>query len=278
MLHQTRLGDVVGNQLGAVPGGAGLRRRGGRGGMSARVYLDWNATAPLRPEARAAMLAAMDAVGNPSLGACRGAGGAGDRRAGAGAGRGPRRLRRPGEVVFTSRRDRGGGARRWPGRDVSCGDAVEHDCVGARWIDGSGCRCDAWPGGSPVADPAAHRAAGGEFGDRGAAGPARAAGCFVDAAQAVGQAAVRLRLERGGRRRSCRRTSSAGRRASARCCCAPGVEIAPLLRGRRAGAGPARRDRERGRASPASAPRPQAAARGSGGRASGSGWRKLEIF
>lgn len=31
-----------------------------------RIYLDWNATAPLRPEARAAMLAAMDAVGNPS--------------------------------------------------------------------------------------------------------------------------------------------------------------------------------------------------------------------
>ena len=34
--------------------------------MSGRVYLDWNATAPLRPEARAAMLQAMDAVGNPS--------------------------------------------------------------------------------------------------------------------------------------------------------------------------------------------------------------------
>lgn len=31
-----------------------------------RVYLDWNATAPLRPEARAAMLEAIDAVGNPS--------------------------------------------------------------------------------------------------------------------------------------------------------------------------------------------------------------------
>ncbi len=31
-----------------------------------RVYLDWNATAPLRPEARAAMLEAMDMVGNPS--------------------------------------------------------------------------------------------------------------------------------------------------------------------------------------------------------------------
>lgn len=34
--------------------------------MSARVYLDWNATAPLRPQARAAMVRAMDLVGNPS--------------------------------------------------------------------------------------------------------------------------------------------------------------------------------------------------------------------
>jgi cysteine desulfurase len=31
-----------------------------------RTYLDWNATAPLRPEARAAMLAALDCVGNAS--------------------------------------------------------------------------------------------------------------------------------------------------------------------------------------------------------------------
>jgi cysteine desulfurase len=34
--------------------------------MKERVYLDWNATAPLRPEAREAMVAAMDVVGNPS--------------------------------------------------------------------------------------------------------------------------------------------------------------------------------------------------------------------
>lgn len=34
--------------------------------MTQRTYLDWNATAPLRPQARAAMAAAMDAVGNPS--------------------------------------------------------------------------------------------------------------------------------------------------------------------------------------------------------------------
>ena len=31
-----------------------------------RVYLDWNATAPLRPEARDAMIGAMDIIGNPS--------------------------------------------------------------------------------------------------------------------------------------------------------------------------------------------------------------------
>ncbi|WP_156332434.1 aminotransferase class V-fold PLP-dependent enzyme, partial [Rhodopseudomonas sp. AAP120] len=31
-----------------------------------RVYLDWNATTPLRPEARAAMVAALELAGNPS--------------------------------------------------------------------------------------------------------------------------------------------------------------------------------------------------------------------
>src|SRR6202047_218026 len=34
--------------------------------MSDRVYLDWNATTPLRPEAREAMAAAWDLPGNPS--------------------------------------------------------------------------------------------------------------------------------------------------------------------------------------------------------------------
>src|SRR3954452_18567678 len=34
--------------------------------MTDRVYLDWNATTPLRPEARAAMAAAWDLSGNPS--------------------------------------------------------------------------------------------------------------------------------------------------------------------------------------------------------------------
>lgn len=31
-----------------------------------RVYLDWNATTPLRAEAKAAMIGAMELVGNPS--------------------------------------------------------------------------------------------------------------------------------------------------------------------------------------------------------------------
>ena len=34
--------------------------------MSGRIYLDWNASTPLRPEARAAMIATMDVLGNPS--------------------------------------------------------------------------------------------------------------------------------------------------------------------------------------------------------------------
>src|SRR5580704_2917902 len=34
--------------------------------MIGRTYLDWNATAPLRPQARAAVVAALDELGNPS--------------------------------------------------------------------------------------------------------------------------------------------------------------------------------------------------------------------
>src|SRR5690242_21209551 len=34
--------------------------------MPERIYLDWNATTPLRPEARQAMAAAWDIAGNPS--------------------------------------------------------------------------------------------------------------------------------------------------------------------------------------------------------------------
>jgi len=64
------MGGGEGGCLPPAPGGApprvfGNGKAGGRG-MSARAYLDWNATAPMRAEARAAMIAAMDLTGNPS--------------------------------------------------------------------------------------------------------------------------------------------------------------------------------------------------------------------
>ena len=75
-----------------------------------RVYLDYNATAPLRPEARAAMIAAMDVVGNPSSVHAEGRAAKALVEQARGAG-GRRRLGADGaDVVFTSRRDRGGGA------------------------------------------------------------------------------------------------------------------------------------------------------------------------
>ena len=48
-----------------APSGARERPRKYQNEMR-QAYFDWNATAPLRPEARAAMLAAFDVVGNPS--------------------------------------------------------------------------------------------------------------------------------------------------------------------------------------------------------------------
>ncbi|MCU0902041.1 MAG: aminotransferase class V-fold PLP-dependent enzyme [Cypionkella sp.] len=91
-----------------------------------RIYLDWNATTPLRPEARAAMTAAMDVLGNPSsvhaegraakalmesaraqIAAALGADGA--------------------EIVFTSGATEAA-ALATAGRDLACGE-VEHDAV-----------------------------------------------------------------------------------------------------------------------------------------------------
>src|SRR5262249_3785001 len=45
---------------------AGVRGWDGAGSSGVRAYLAWNAPAPLRPEARAAMMAAADLTGNPS--------------------------------------------------------------------------------------------------------------------------------------------------------------------------------------------------------------------
>ena len=99
--------------------------------MAQRVYLDWNATAPLRAEARAAMAAAMDVVGNPSSVHAEGrAAKALVERAraqvaaalGAGAA----------DIVFTSGATEAA-ALACAGRGLVCG-AVEHDAVLA-WCD-----------------------------------------------------------------------------------------------------------------------------------------------
>jgi cysteine desulfurase len=101
-----------------------------------RTYLDWNAGAPLRPEARAAMLAALDAVGNPSSPHAEG-----------------RRVRaivedaredvaalvgaRPAEVVFTSGATEANNAVLAGGWKVIMLAGVEHDSVLAparRWM------------------------------------------------------------------------------------------------------------------------------------------------
>ena len=98
-----------------------------------RLYLDWNATAPLRPEAKAAMIAAMDLVGNPSsvhaegraaktlieraradIAAALGADGA--------------------DIVFTGSATEAA-ALACAGRDLACAE-VEHDAVLA-WCDAS---------------------------------------------------------------------------------------------------------------------------------------------
>jgi cysteine desulfurase len=55
-----------GSRLGMPPAGIFRSRKWGCGVSAARTYLDWNATSPLRPEAREAFVASLDLVGNPS--------------------------------------------------------------------------------------------------------------------------------------------------------------------------------------------------------------------
>ncbi|MBY8975218.1 cysteine desulfurase [Rhodobacteraceae bacterium NNCM2] len=91
-----------------------------------RVYLDWNATAPLRPEARAAMCEAMDLVGNPSSVHAEG------RAAKMLVEKARAQVARlcgctAGQVVFTSGATE---AAMWSLKDMNCARSeVEHDCV-----------------------------------------------------------------------------------------------------------------------------------------------------
>ncbi|MCB1334211.1 MAG: aminotransferase class V-fold PLP-dependent enzyme [Roseivivax sp.] len=118
----------------------------------ARVYLDWNATAPLRPEAREAMIAAMSVAGNPSSVHAEG------RAARALIEKARRQVAAAfgadgADVVFTSGATEAA-ALACAGRGLLCGD-VEHDAVTA-WcepvlpVSASGAVTAAEPGRSAV--------------------------------------------------------------------------------------------------------------------------------
>ena len=101
--------------------------------MSVRTYLDWNATAPLRPEARAAMLAAMDVLGNPSSVHFEG------RSAKAVVERARQQVAaalgaQASDIVFTSGATEAA-ALACAGRGL-LGAAIEHEAVAA-WVDGT---------------------------------------------------------------------------------------------------------------------------------------------
>jgi cysteine desulfurase len=114
--------------------------------LTARVYLDWNATAPLRPEARAAALAAMDLRGNPSSVHAEG------RAARAVVERARAQVAalagcEPDQVVFTSGATEAAAMTEPEG--ASLGTDLEHDCVrnalrydAGRWRVGADGRAD----------------------------------------------------------------------------------------------------------------------------------------
>jgi len=131
-----------------------------------RTYLDHNASSPLRPAARAAMLAALDVAGNPSSVHAEG-----------------RRVRaiidtareqvaalvgaKPSEVVFTSGASEANNCVMAAGWKAICVSAIEHDSVLAP-ARASGGKVIALPAGhdgvvdlKTVAEPMAHAAAGG---------------------------------------------------------------------------------------------------------------------
>ena len=191
--------------------------------MSGRLHLDWNAGAPLRPEARAAMIAAMDLVGNPSSVHAEGrAARAAIETARAQVAEATGCL--AGEVVFTSGATESA-ALALAGRGLK-GAAVEHPCVAA-WVetalpvDGDGrVRVDD-PGASVL------QAANGETGvvqelPRGLA--------CVDASQAVGRIPFGFDWS-GARAALVAAAKLGGARGTGALLLAPGEDPAPRLRG-----------------------------------------------
>jgi len=120
--------------------------------LTDRLYLDWNATAPLRPEAKAAMVAAMEVVGNPSSVHAEGRAAKAlmeKARAQVAAALGAEGA----DIVFTSGATEAA-ALACAGRGLSCA-GIEHDAVAA-WcdpslpVDGEGLVTVADPGASAL--------------------------------------------------------------------------------------------------------------------------------
>jgi cysteine desulfurase len=191
--------------------------------MTGRAYLDWNASAPLRPEARAAMEAALEAAGNPSSVHAEGrAARAVVERAraqvaeafGAGAA----------EIVFTSGATEAA-ALALAGAGFS-GAAVEHDSVAA-WI-APDLAVDA-RGAVAVADPArtALQAANSETG---IVQDLPAGLGFVDAVQVAGKRPFAFDWS-GAARAALSAHKLGGPRGVGALLLRPGVEVEPGLRG-----------------------------------------------
>ncbi len=109
--------------------------------MTERVYLDWNATTPLCPEARAAMGAAMDVAGNPSSVHAEG------RAARALVERARAQVAaavgcKPAEVVFTSGATEGAAVLRGFGAVVV--EPTAHDCLWSQRREGQGAAVLGW--------------------------------------------------------------------------------------------------------------------------------------
>ena len=129
-----------------------------------RTYLDYNATAPLRPEARAAMIAALDVVGNPSSVHAEG------RRARAIIETAREQVAalvgaKPSEVVFTSGATEANNCVMAAGGRPSACPAIEHDSVLAP-ARASGAKVIALPAGGRRRRSAERRRAAGTSGIR----------------------------------------------------------------------------------------------------------------
>jgi cysteine desulfurase len=191
--------------------------------MTGRVYLDWNATAPTRPEARAAAIAALDVVGNPSSVHTEGRAARGlleRARAQVASATGCQ----AGEVVFTSGATEAA-AMALAGQGYA-GSALEHSCV-AGWIDPS------LPvderGRVSVADPGSSvlQAANSETG---IVQDLPAGLACVDAVPAIGR--MPFAFDWSGARTALVAAHKLGApKGVGALLLAPGVEIAPLLRG-----------------------------------------------